>query len=508
MSLLDRINSIHETLVTKQFAKKRDAFLKIENPNPAQIAEFEAAFKDTEEKQQHRTKTEALIVQHWKVYQSIINDPRYPKNDVNLLRSENRLRKGFADITIENDCVVKGKVNTGVLKDVTSDALDGKWKQYLLTLSDGTAAAPEAAAAAPAAAAAAPKKKKATPGKKRGPKAAAAAAPQSFESIADSFSKLIKDEHFIVVIGVNPEVAKAVDDLKITLEKGESIEEANRLWLFLQENVPASTACQGEDCNAKNAKLQDGLCAACLVQEVEARGEAIIDRFNVFKEEHDMQAAKRKMPQIEKEALKERFNTIMQMRHDYDDCHQVVIDSGGHKGYAAYKTIYDKLDAVLPKESLKKRRHFEANDEIIKSDESEASDSSDGSISHSGGDSEYQSDSSSSHSGGKKKRERSGGEDHFLGPVLDLFSPFHSEIERLSKVYKEDPSNFAKEFEETKKNRITRYKVVGTIAATGKDVPIAFDEPTIFITAEAAKKRGEEAIAPYDGTFSFRVIKI
>src|SRR6476620_11788946 len=150
MSLLDRINAIHPSLVTKDFAKKRDAFLKLEDPTEKQIAEFEAVFKDTEEKQAFRTKTEAAIVQHWKTYQEIINDPRYPKDEPDFIRSDGRLKKGFVGIKIEGDSIIEGKVNTGVLKNVTTEALVTKWNKFL-------ADKPAAAAAA-----AEPKKKKAT----------------------------------------------------------------------------------------------------------------------------------------------------------------------------------------------------------------------------------------------------------------------------------------------------------------------------------------------------------
>ncbi len=510
MSLLDRINSIHESLLTNKYKKLRDAFLKLEDPTPKQIADFEVAFKETEDKQRDRTNMEAAIVRHWNTYQSIVNDPRYPKDEADFIRSENRLKKGFAGIKIEGDTVVEGKVNTGVLAGVTSEALDTKWKKYLLTVGDTAAAATATAAVTDAA----PKKKK-KPAKRV---AAAAAGPvatvaQSLDTISDAFNKLIKDEHFIVVIGVNPEVSKAVDDLKIILDKGEPVDEANRLWSLLRENIPNSTACQGEGCNASNTKLQHGLCISCLVQDVEERQELIIDRYHVFEEEHNIDIAKRKVPQIEKDALKQRHNTMAQLREEHDELYTAFTQSGGNKGYDAYKAIYDKLDALLPTQSSKKKRvrHFEAKDEEIGSEEQEMSDESenDEPISHSGGDSEYESDSSSSHSGAiiKKNKKRSSG-GSFTGPILDFFSPLHPEIGRLSEVYKTEPTNFAKEFEETRKNRMPRFKVVPVVIATGKDAPIAFDPPNIFMTEEAAIKRGEEATVDMAGTISFRVMKI
>ncbi len=515
MSLLDRINAIHPSLITKQFSKKRDAFLKLEDPTKEQIDAFEAEFKDTEDKQTFRTTTEANIVRHWKVYQSIINDPRYPKDEPDFIRSEGRLKKGFAGIKIENDAVIEGKVNTGVLKDVTSDALKTKWEKFIAT--GGTpAATATAAAAAPDA-----KKKKKKVSKKR-PAAESAAADSavilSLETISDSLNQLLKDDKFILVIGVNPQVSKAVDDLKrILAAEGEEAEgaaaTANDLWSFLRKNIPSSSECQGEDCSASNTKLVDGFCAACLCKEVSILADSITDRFNVYKEEYDIEIVKRTTPKAEKDALKQRFNMITELRSEHDEKYVAFESFGGVKGYAAYKAIYDKLDKILPTKSLdksKRSRHFEPNDEAINSDESEASDPSDddGAISHSGGDSEYQEDSSSSHSGGAVSRKRRAERGVGIGQILDFFSPVHSEIDRLAKVYKAEPENFAKEFEDTKKNRMTRYKVVPVFTATGKDTGISFDEPTIFITEESAKRRGEEACIEFDGTFTFRIIVI
>ena len=492
MSLLERINAIHPSLITKQFAKQRDAFLKLEEPTQAQIDDFEKVFKDIEEKQAFRAKTEAEIVRHWKVYQNIVNDPRYPKDEPNFIRSEGRLKKGFASLKIEGDSVIEGKILTGTLKDVTSDALKTKWDQYLAAGPAATAA-PAAKATKKRAAAAAP--------------AATAAAPLTMDGMDDELKRLLKEEQFIHAIGVNPELSKAVDTLKELLAEGTNIEDATRAWSTIKENIPATTACRGDECNAKNTKLQDGLCAACLVSDVEERSNSIIDRFNVFKEEHDIEIAKRKRPQIEKDALKQRFNDISELRDEHDECYTTFAESHGSKGYAAYNAIYKKLDKILPTESLskKKRRHFTVpdNDEIINSDESEAASSS----GEGGGDSEYESDSSSSHSGAQMRRMRSKGTDH-LEETLTFFAPIHAEIARLAAVYKENPANYAKEFEETKKNRMTRYKVVPVMISTGEDTGINFDEPFIFFTEEQAIKRGKEGCAKFPDTFTYRIVKL
>lgn len=490
MSLLDRINSIHESLQTKAFKTKRDAFLKLENPTDQDIAAFEKFFKETEDKQKFHNKTESEIVRHWNVYQSIVNDPRLPKENKAINRSLERLRKGFATLEIVNDHVVSGKVNSGSLNAVTSETLKKLWDEFLASGGE--------------------KEKKAAPKRERAekprPKPVVAA---TAAELVDPFNQLIKDSQFILVIGAKPEVSKAVDDLKALIESDGDPVDANRLWAFLQENVPESTTCKGENCNAQNTKLQDGLCVSCLKEHVEGLAESITDRFGVYKEEYNQLIVERKKPQAEKDALKKGFNSLVELKEEHDERHHTFDESGGAKGYAKYMEIYKKLDALLPTESTKRSRRFNPdNDEIINSDESEASSD----ISHSGGDSEYQSDSSSSHSGAERRKRKGGagsaGGGALLGDVLDYFSPIHPEIARLSDVYKKTPNDFSAEFEATKKKGcVPRYKVVPYLISTGAIIKVNFDEPIIFSTEEAAIKRGEEACAETKGTIGYKVIK-
>jgi hypothetical protein len=278
-----------------------------------------------------------------------------------------------------------------------------------------------------------------------------------------------------IIIQSNPELAATIDRMDHLLSRDDlDLKEIQSVYKIIKGYTKESiseTKCKGKGCKASGGKFVDGYCTSCFKDRIEEMKEDIQVRHNNFKDN------------TRDKGLKARIDPF---RQEHDEAYHVWEESNGKKGVSEYIKAYKALDELIPKQVLKNSKRIE--NKIVDSDDEEM-----------GSESEYESDSSSSHSyENRKKRER---EENLLPQVLEIFQDVHPELKRL---YKVDPCNFKKEFEETKK-RFKKYRVFLIDPETGGELNAIPLHPCIFFSREEAENRGKEAIAALRGNYKYGV---
>jgi len=278
-----------------------------------------------------------------------------------------------------------------------------------------------------------------------------------------------------IIIQSNPELAETIDRMDHLLSRDElDLKEIQNVYKVIKGFVPkesiSEVKCKGKGCKASGGKFVDGYCVSCFKDRIEEMKEDIQVRHNNFKDN------------TRDKGLKARIDPF---RQDHDDAYHVWEESNGTKGVSEYIKAYKALDELIPKQVLKNSKKIENK---LSDDDDEEMES----------ESEYESDSSSSHSyENRKKRER---EEDLLPQVLEIFQDVHPELKRL---YKVDPCNFKKEFEETKK-RFKKYRVFLVDNETGKEIPLPLS-PCIFFSKEEAENKGKESVSLLKGNYGYQV---
>lgn len=278
-----------------------------------------------------------------------------------------------------------------------------------------------------------------------------------------------------IVIQSNPKLAETIDHMDHLLSRDDlDLKEIQNVYKIIKGYTKESISeakCKGKGCKASGGKFVDGYCSSCFKERIEEMKEEIQVRHNDFKN------------YTRDKSLKARVDPF---RQEHDEAYHVWEESNGKNGVSDYIKAYKALDEIIPKYVLKKSNKIV--DRIIDSDDEEVGSE----------ESEYESDSSSSHSyENRKKRER---EEDLLPQVLEIFQDVHPELKRL---YKVDPCNFKKEFEETK-NRFKKYRVFLVDNETGKEIPLPLS-PCIFFSKEEAENKGKESVSLLKGNYGYQV---
>ncbi len=482
MSLNERIDSIGSDVADSHkgvFAKKRDEFLKLSDPNDKQITAFTAHLEKAETRQKERDDIEAKIIEQWDIYTAIVNDPNYPHDVPILNRSEEKLRKGFEKHTREGSSITSSTVGLMSLKAVNTDVFVKLWeKEKGGTSSSG--------------------------GRKSSTKRPAPTG--KLDTIRKKLNTLIPQ--IKLIIGTNPEVSNKVDELNNILKSDDgSFDDAKALYDELEKHVPqaAGGGCCGEDCNSVNSPLNsDGLCRSCARDKIVKNNDDIIKRHQAFKDIKE-EILFRRVPRnatdeeiestnLEKAKIKQILLDIKDLRGQFDDAFGEFMNSKGKEGYESCMSIYEELHAMLPtkiegKTKKKYSPYKDNNDDIIGSDESSA-ESSESSV--------YESDSSSSHEGQrmrkereeKKKPKKESSSENLTGEILSIFSKY-PEIKQLSTIYASgDIDQFRKELQ-TVKESMPRYKVT-VFDRLKNDEPQTMFADMIHYSEEDAQKRATE----------------
>lgn len=278
-----------------------------------------------------------------------------------------------------------------------------------------------------------------------------------------------------IIIQSNPELAATIDRMDHLLSRDDlDLKEIQNVYKVIKGFVPkesvSETKCKGKGCKASGGKFVDGYCSSCFKERIEEMKEDIQVRHNNFKDN------------TRDKSLKARIDPF---RQEHDEAYHVWEESNGKKGASDYIKAYKALDELIPKQVLKNSKKIE--NKLSDDDDEEM-----------GSESEYESDSSSSHSyENRKKRER---EEDLLPQVLEIFQDVHPELKRL---YKVDPCNFKKEFEETKK-RFKKYRVFLVDKESGVEIPLPLS-PCIFFSKEEAENKGKDAVSLLKGNYGYQV---
>lgn len=132
--LIERAGKINETVASSYKAAFKNAYNKFRsyaNPTNVQVATFISYLEKAEERQKQYDANAHQIMDHWRIYDEIVNDKRYPQNNKQLEKNRNKLWKHFGQMKRENGMLVEGSTADGTLKDCNTDVFVKQWNLFL-----------------------------------------------------------------------------------------------------------------------------------------------------------------------------------------------------------------------------------------------------------------------------------------------------------------------------------------------------------------------------------------